>query len=286
VNVVPSWAGLASDARPIKIKFRGEKVLRAQRPSAAVASAYEDRLKQAIEAMERSVLWWIRAYYRANPPATMAFDDVSVSVLRKAVQALRRRWLRAFDAMSEKLARYFAKGAQDRADGDLKRILREAGFTVEWTMTPAMRDVVGAIVAENVALIKSIPREQLDRVEGAVMRSVQQGRDLKMLYDELREGFGVSKKRARLISRDQNNKATSLLQRARFVESGIRECIWMHSHAGKTPRPSHVKAGRDKVRFDPAVGWYDPHEKKHIWPGVLINCRCTCKPVIKGFSAR
>jgi uncharacterized protein with gpF-like domain len=216
----------------------------------------------------------------------MALDESAAVAMRRAIRALRRRWLAGFDEMAARLARYFADTARRRSDEQLKKILRDGGLTVEWRMTPAMRDVVESVVAENVALIRSIPRESLDRVEGAVMRSVQQGRDLKLLYDELREGFGVSKRRARLIARDQNNKATSMLQRARFVESGIRECVWMHSHAGKTPRPSHVKAGRDKARFDPATGWWDPDEGKFIWPAVLVGCRCTCRPVVRGFEAR
>jgi uncharacterized protein with gpF-like domain len=186
--------------------------------------------------------------------------------------------------MAGKLARYFASSAARRTDERLKKILSDGGFTVKWTMTPAQKDVLEAIVAENVALIKSIPQESLARVEGSVMRSVQTGRDLHSLTKELVEGFGVSKKRARFIARDQNSKATSLLQRVRFMETGVTECVWMHSSAGKVPRPSHVKAGRDKVRFDPKVGWFDPDLKKYIWPGTEINCRCVCRPVVRGFE--
>lgn len=277
---------VARDAAPQRAR-RGpnERVLKAVRPNAGVAADYERRLLSLIGQMERSVLWWVRAAYRANPPAAaVAQDDMASFAMARAMRQMRRRWLAAFEDAAGRLARYFADKTSRRSDDRLKKILRDGGFTVEWRPSQAQRDVVEAIVHENVALIKSIPQEALLRVEGAVMRSVQQGRDLSSLYRELREGFGVSRRRARLISRDQNNKATSMLQRARFVENGITECVWMHSSAGKEPRPSHVKAGRDRVRFDPRVGWFDPHEKKYIWPGTLINCRCTCRPVIKGFS--
>jgi len=104
------------------------------------------------------------------------------------------------------------------------------------------------------------------------------------LADTLRKQFAVSRKRAALIARDQNNKITASLTRARYLEIGVQEAIWVHSHAGKEPRPTHLKAGRDRVRFRVDDGWYDPAVKRHILPGEEINCRCTMMPILKGFS--
>ena len=116
------------------------------------------------------------------------------------------------------------------------------------------------------------------------MRSVQTGRDLGQLTDDLREQFGVTKRRAAFIARSQNNLATAAMTRARQVELGITEAIWMHSGGGKEPRPTHLNAGRERARFDVAKGWYDPAVKEHIWPGQLPNCRCVSRSVIAGFS--
>jgi hypothetical protein len=70
------------------------------------------------------------------------------------------------------------------------------------------------------------------------------------------------------------------------MEAGIDECVWVHSGGGREPRPTHLKAGRDKVRFKTSEGWFDPDPKvrRHIQSGELINCRCTQRPVLKGFS--
>ena len=46
----------------------------------------------------------------------------------------------------------------------------------------------------------------------------------------------------------------------------IREAIWMHSHAGKKPRPEHVKM--DGKTYNITKGMWDPHEKKRIFRGV------------------
>jgi uncharacterized protein with gpF-like domain len=109
-------------------------------------------------------------------------------------------------------------------------------------------------------------------------------RDLKQLQNEIMHNFGVAKRRAALIARDQNNKPTAAINREWALEAGAKYAIWMHSGAGKEPRPSHVKAGRERVRFRIDKGWFDPHERKWIQPGELINCRCSCRIVIQGVA--
>jgi len=69
---------------------------------------------------------------------------------------------------------------------------------------------------------------------------------------------------------------------ARQADLGIREAIWMHSHAGKKPRPEHVKM--DGKTYNITKGMWDPHEKKWIFPGELINCRSTGRPIVPGLS--
>jgi uncharacterized protein with gpF-like domain len=156
-------------------------------------------------------------------------------------------------------------------------------MTVPFEMTPAMRDIFNATVGENVGLIKSIQSEYHTQVQGAVMRSVAAGRDLGMLTDELTERYGITRRRAAGIALDQNNKATSDMVRVRQANLDVM-AMWLHSHAGKVPRPTHL-ANSGKL-YDPKVGWHDPDPKvnKRIWPGMLIKCRCVSRTVIKGFS--
>ena len=185
--------------------------------------------------------------------------------------------------MAERLAEYFAKSVADRSSANLRQILKDGGWTVDFKMTAAMRDIRDATVHANVQLIKSIPQQYLAQVEGIVMRGVQTGRDLGQVSQELQEQFGVSKRRAAFIARDQNQKASAAFTRARQIEIGIDEAVLVHSGAGKHPRPSHVKAGREKMRYNVKQGWFDPHEKKYIMPGELISCRCVGRSVVKGF---
>lgn len=229
--------------------------------------------------MANSVIYWLRATYRANPPE-MAQDASPARDLSATMSWLRRLWTRRFTTLSQRLAAYFTQQVSQRSDLALKSSLKRGGMSVEFKMTAAMNDVLQATVAENVALIKSIPTQYLTQVEGAVMRSVQAGRDLASLSEALQHQHGVTKRRAALISRDQNNKATAVLTRARYIELGIDRARWLHSAGGKEPRPSHVKASRDRVTFLVSEGWFDPHEQRHIQPGELINCKCVAVPVL------
>jgi len=158
----------------------------------------------------------------------------------------------------------------------MQQSLKAAGWAVEFTMTPVVRDAFTASLAENVGLIKSIPIQYHQQVEGIVMRSYSAGRDLHTMVKDLQTLYPKVQNRAVLIARDQSNKANAVVNRARQLQLGIVEAIWMHSHAGKEPRPDHVAANGKKYKI--AEGCLISGE--FIQPGSLINCRCTCRPVL------
>jgi SPP1 gp7 family putative phage head morphogenesis protein len=266
-----------------KLRPRNELVLRALRPNCGLEADYRRRLCALTEQMHRSVGYWVKAAYRENEPV-MAQDRSPAEELRMAVRALARGWLSRFDLMSRQLAAYFAKRVRDRTDANLRSILRKGGIAVKFKMTPAMRDVLDATTTANVNLIKSIPQRYLGAVEGMVMRSVQTGRDIAGLTQELEQAYGVTRRRAALIAKHQNNMATASMQRVRQTEMGIKEAVWLHSHGGQTPRRTHI-ANHGK-RYNIELGWFDPDPKvrKRIWPGELINCRCVQKSVVPGFT--
>jgi len=257
------------------------KALKAARPSPAIQDGYRRRLDRLIEAMARSTAYWLTATYRQNEGEIEAAFDASASrELRDAVREMARRWEKRFDEAAPKLAAYFATASEKRSTSNLQRILRDGGYTVKFNMTPGMRNILNATTSANIALIKSIPQKYFLEVEGIVMRGVQSGYDLKSITDGLQSQFGITRRRAAFIARDQTNKANASMTRARQLEAGFTEAIWVHSGGGHEPRPTHVAAGRRQQRYDVAKGWYDPAVGKHIWPGTEINCRCVPKVVV------
>ena len=263
----------------MKLRAPRPTPLGAVRSSAALEARYRARLERAIDDMNASLVYWLRARYRATG-AAMALDASPAAELRRAMRKLARRWQAQFDALAPKLAAWFATAANERVDGDLKRMLREGGFTVRFTMTRKQNETYQAVIGENVALIKSIASQHLAAVEGVVMRSVQAGRDLGSLVKALEEGYGVTRRRAAFIAKSQNNMATAVLERTRQLELGLTHAQWGHSAGGREPRPEHV-AFSGKT-YEIAKGAF--LEGKWTWPGVEPNCRCVSYPIIPGFD--
>lgn len=261
---------------------KGEKILPPVRPNVGLDIAYRKRLQCLIEDMNRSVLYFVRASYKANPPAMMAMDETTAaSQLRIAVNKLTRRWNSRFDDLSKDLAKYFAMAAHRRSDAALRSILRRGGMSVQFQMSPAMRDILKATIAENVSLIRSIPSQYFTQIQGAVMRSVTAGGDLATLTNELEYHYGVSRRRAAIIARSQNNLATSAMTRARQIELGLK-ATWMHSRGSRVPRPLHVKASG--TQYDPAVGLPIGDKGQFVFPGQEPGCKCVSGSVVRGFT--
>lgn len=264
------------------MRRNGELILAPVLPNRSVEAQYRRGLDDEIKIMCAEVEETLARAYRRHSPVLLAQDAAPADALQEAIERLKERWRKRFDKLSEELAKYFATAASKRSDARLRRLLKEGGISVEFHITPGMRDVMKATVHENVSLIKSIPQRYLQEVEGAVMRSVQAGRDLGPLAHYLVKERGVTKRRAAFIARDQNNKATAMFTRVRQTELGIKEAVWRHSHGGNTPRPTHVKM--DGKKYEIAKGMYDSAVGEHVLPGQLPNCRCTSRSVIPGFA--
>lgn len=259
----------------------GEVVLRPVHPNAGITAAYRRALLGLLREMSEDVCAIVTAQYAADPPE-MAMDRTPADKLKDAVEMMARRWLGRFDEAAPRMAKWFSTSVEQRSTKAMQSILRKGGFSVRFQMTPAMQDALDATTAQNVGLIKSIPQEYLGEVNGLVMRAVQTGGDLKTLTDELEARYGITRRRAAFIARDQSNKATACMTRARQDELGIAEAIWQHSYGGKEPRPTHL--ANSGKRYDVKIGWYDPAVKRYIFPGELPNCRCVSRSVVKGFS--
>lgn len=279
-------AQLAQDKAPTP----APKKIRAIGPNAGLTAWLERRLQAEIEAMSRSVIWWTRAAYRKQleaiePPQQnpkFALDAQPADLLARVLAALREKWGNRFDTLAKEIATTFAKRAGKTTDHAIEAALRAAEFRVTFQITPAQTDQVAAAVQQGVSLIRSIPEQYFVSVEGAVMRSVQAGRDLGTLTAELEASYGVTHRRAAVIARHQNNIATAMLNRVRQLEIGVERAVWIHAGASKEPRASHVaQSGKE---YDVRTGWWDPDAKQFCWPGSLINCRCKSRSIIPGLD--
>ena len=263
-------------------------------PPAGIEREYEKRLKKAVREMEHSVVYWLRAKYRANESRIVG--DSATDDLLKAFRKLLHQWERNFRELADVLPRWFVSKIRGYVAGNLAqqtKPLKDSGlgFNLKFSyMSQRERQTFQAIVKENVNLIKSIARESLTQVEGIVLRNIEAGHDLARMTEDLHKQFGVTERRARMIARDQTNKATNNLSRQRLLSYGINKGIWMHTASGKTYRETHAldhtQGGMDGAEYFIDEGCYDPNPnvQDYIQPGELVNCYCVCRPVIPQLS--
>jgi uncharacterized protein with gpF-like domain len=260
------------------------KLVRAVRPNLGVRFRYQRQLLALIDEMNSSVLYWLEAQYKETPPLLAQDARQSPSkAMQVKFKAVAKRWMKNFNDAAPRIAQAYLEGAYNATDSAMRMALKDAGLSVKFLMTPAMKDAFNASLDENIGLIRSIPERYLQQVGGAVARSYAAGRDLQTMVRDIKAIYPVAQNRAVLIARDQSNKANAVVERARRLELGITQAIWKHSHAGKVPRPEHVKA--DGRLFNVREGCPIPNKKgviEYILPGQEINCRCVSRSVLPG----
>ena len=258
------------------------KTARAVHASVAVERAYRKALSSLILEMTNSVEYWLTAAYRRNPPRVATLveqaQDASGPSGRtsRILKEVADKWIKRFEDAAPRIAEAYMRQQFKATDSAMRSALKQAGMSVEFKLTPAMRDALNSKIEENINLIRSIPEEYLKNVEGVVMRSYSMGRDLETMVKNIKAAYPVANRRAELIARDQSNKANAVVTRTRQMELGITEAIWMHSAAGKEPRPDHVAANGKRYKI--ADGCKISGEFIH--PGEEINCRCTSRPIL------
>lgn len=250
------------------------------RPNAGIARRYRKELLLLVSAMHVDIQdTLIKEFKAQSKREKMAMDGIA-DWIGHVIDLLQYRWAQRLDDLAPKIASDFVGRTVVNYETIMQRHLRSAGFTVRLQVTPFQREALSAVMENNVGLIKSISSQYLERVQVQVWQSVTQGYDLSTLSKNLQNDYGITRRRAETIARDQSDKANATIERAKRMELGITKAIWMHSHAGKVPRPSHLAANGKE--FDVEKGMY--LDGKWVQPAEEINCRCVSRSIIEGIT--
>jgi uncharacterized protein with gpF-like domain len=262
-----------------------QPVLRPIWPNEGLKIRYYKSILALVEEMSTSYAHWLQAQYNDAPPA-LAQDALPSAEMKKRLSELAKRWRKRFDEAAPRIARAYLKGQFKATDSAMRRELARAGISVRFKMTAAMRDAFAASLDENIALIRNIPAQYHLEAGGIVSRSYAAGRDLGTMTKELRALYPKAQRRVALIARDQSNKANAVVEKARRLELGIEEAIWMHSGGGKHPRRYHQAASGRRYKVAEGCPIKDERSGKieYIMPGQKINCRCVSRSVLPGLK--
>lgn len=130
-------------------------------------------------------------------------------------------------------------------------------------------------LAEQVALIKSLPIEAAQRVHALTIEGLENGTRAAEIAKEIRRSGEVSESRANLIARTEVSRTASALTQARAQHIGSEGYIWRTS-GDSDVRHSHAQMNGRFVRWDspPTLDGMTGHA------GEYPNCRCYPEPVI------
>lgn len=252
--------------------------------NAAVQQKYERALQRLVRQMTEQCKRDIERLYKTQASKEwFAAQDASVaSEARKLTNQLTAKFQQLFDRKAKGLAESMVKDTDKASASALHGSLKElsGGLSIKTSMiTGEMKDLMTLAVAENVGLIKSISSQYLQKIQGAVMRSITTGNGLADLIPFIDKYADETHNRARNIALDQTRKAYNALNEGRMRKIGTTKYEWIHSGGSQNPRDYHIEMDGNIYDLDnPPI--IDPKTGIRGKPGDLVNCRCRMRPIV------
>lgn len=279
---------------------------RPQQPR-GIERSYRARLREVAEMVEGRVRENILENLSSIVEQAGARDDSAdirsdnwAQELERLVRATTISLEDDIEEMAESLAREAAANLLSHNREQMNRLVRRVLGVDIFESDDRLSGLVDSWAAENARLIRSIPNQSLDRIEGLTQRAIRQGTSTRDITKQIRKEFGVTQRRARVIARDQIASLNSDITRERQREIGIEEYEWSTAAdervrgdpGGRYPDaiPSHYQMDGKRCRWDDPTVYRDGEDED--WkarsgisgpeqhPGNPIMCRCVGLPIL------
>lgn len=144
---------------------------------------------------------------------------------------------------------------------------------------------------QNAQLIDNMTENELERVSGIIQRGLQEGSSLDYITDDIEKSFGITRRHAKLIARDQTTKLNGSLTKLRQTELGVTEYRWQTSMDERVRADHRVMQGK-RCRWDDPTVYFNEQSQK--WEnrsnigGTLshtsqdVQCRCVPLGILEG----
>lgn len=251
--------------------------------NAALADRYYQSLKKLIAKMTYITNREVTKLFKTDAANKHFGQDASIaSQSRILMNSLTAQFDKMFSDMAKPLSEKMVNEANKSNQTMLYNSIKElsGGLSIKTKVTtPEMREIMTASIAENVSLIKSIPSQYMQKVAGAVMRSITTGGGLADLQPQIKEYGGMTERRAENLALDQTRKVYNNIGAKREQAVGIKKFEWIHSGGGLHPRLDHIELDGQIFSYDdPPI--IDEKTGERGFPSQLPNCKCTRRPVI------
>jgi SPP1 gp7 family putative phage head morphogenesis protein len=251
---------------------------------AGVASRYRRQLAALVRQMTKEVTTgFLSLFHSPKAQKSLALDWSLASQARILGGKLAKKYELLFNDLAWILAQQLVDEASDvsaaAVAASIKKISSDLTIKTDF-VTAGMEEIAKASVAENVALIRSIPEQYLLRVQGEVMRSITNaGGGIGELTKALEKYEGMTKTRAANIAEDQTRKVYTSINAKRLQRVGLDKFKWKYNFVGQKSRELHVEMDGNIYSFsDPPTIQENPLVKG--LPGELPFCHCSVTPVV------
>lgn len=143
---------------------------------------------------------------------------------------------------------------------------------------------------QNAQLIQNMTENEIERVSGIVQRGLQEGSSLQSVTENIENSFGITRRHARLIARDQTTKLNASLTKLRQQDLGITRYRWVTA-GDERVRQSHRVLDDKICRWDDPTVYLDEVSGKwlkrstiggtNVHVGSDVNCRCQSFGIIE-----
>lgn len=143
---------------------------------------------------------------------------------------------------------------------------------------------------QNAQLIQNMTVNEIERVSGYIQRAIQEGSSYQSVVESIEKSFGITRRHAKLIARDQTSKLNGSLTKLRQQEAGISMYRWQTSDDERVRQDHRVLDGKI-CRWDDPTVYYNSQTKKwekrsriggtNVHTSVDVNCRCVPIPILE-----
>lgn len=204
---------------------------------------------------------------------------------------LTNKFKQQFDQIFGDLAAYLAEQMVNEVNANSAATLnlslqnlnrKEAGkrLTISSNdLSATEKEMLKASAARAVGFIKSIPDDYLNKVNDAVLNSIQGGNGLADLEPYLEKQGNKTRNWAHNTAMDQTRKTYNDLNKQRMAKAGVTKGEWIHSGGSQHPRPLHQDYDGKTYDLNKGAPVGDDGGN-YVQPGEEPNCRCTFAPII------
>jgi SPP1 gp7 family putative phage head morphogenesis protein len=183
----------------------------------------------------------------------------------------------------------WARAVTNRMHADVERrdasswmqLSREMGAELQREIKNAPTgQLFRSLMAEQVSLITSIPREAANRVQRLTREAISStaGRAGEIAKEIMRSG-SVAAGRARLIARTETSRTAGLLMEARSRYVGSTHYIW-HTSGDSDVREEHKRLNGKTFAWAHPPNAGTSTNPMYYHPGCGPNCRCYAEPIL------